>query len=147
MQSCWYSFSFSFQAGLLNTESNLQACYHSYSNIHYDPSQCGSKIICHGDSCFQGGIFFHMLPRLHFNLGVYQRWICWHPPVPLIVSFITPWTIHYLLGPWVECFQPYLDVSGKLYLSSSCIISSSSIHISGSTCLRSVQTLILVDSV
>ena len=97
-------------------------------------------IICHGDTCFQSCIFFLTLPKLHFNLGVYQRWICWHPHIPLNVSSNTPWKIHYLWGIGVECIQPSLDVSGKLCLSSSCISSSSYVQVSGRTCHRSFQT-------
>ena len=39
----------------------------------------------------------------------------------------------------VKCFQPYLDISGELNVSSFCISSHSSVHISGRTCNRSTQ--------
>ena len=41
-----------------------------------------------------------MLLDVHFNFGVYQRWICWHHHVPHNISSITPRTIHDLWGPW-----------------------------------------------
>ena len=43
-------------------------------------------------------------------------------------------------GLGVEWLQPSLDVSDKLHISSSCISSSSSVHVSGGTCQRSAQT-------
>ena len=43
-------------------------------------------------------------------------------------------------GLRVECLQLSLDVSAKLYISSSHISSSSSIQVSGRTCQRSTQT-------
>ena len=68
------------------------------------------------------------------------RWICWHPLVPCSVSSITIWKIHYLWGLGLECIQPSFDISGKLCLSSSCIISSGSVQCSGRTCHGSIQT-------
>ena len=38
-----------------------------------------------------------------------------------------------------ECLQPFLDVSGKLCVSFSCISSSGSVQVSGRTCHRSTQ--------
>ena len=35
-----------------------------------------------------------------FTFGVYQRWICWHLPVPPNARIITSWKLHYLWGPW-----------------------------------------------
>ena len=75
-----------------------------------------------------------------FTFGVYQRWICWHPPIPLNVSIVTPWKLYYLWRPCFEGIQLSLDTSGKLYLSSSCISFFSSIQVSGRTCHRSIQT-------
>ena len=43
-------------------------------------------------------------------------------------------------GLGVEFLQPYLDISGKLCVSSTCISSSSSVQVSGRTCQRSTQT-------
>ena len=43
-------------------------------------------------------------------------------------------------GLGVECLQPSLAVSGELCISSSCISSSGSVHVSGRTCQRSTQT-------
>ena len=85
---------------------------------------------------------FLTMPKEHFNFGVYCMWICWHPHVPFNISIITPWEIHYLWGPWeVECIKPSLDISGNLCLSFSHIGSCRSVHVSGITCLRSIQTM------
>ena len=43
-------------------------------------------------------------------------------------------------GPGIKHLQPSLDISGKLCVSSSCLSSSSSVHVSGRTCQRSTQT-------
>ena len=40
---------------------------------------------------------------------------------------------------WVECFAPSLGVPGELYISSCCVNSSSSVHVSGRTCHPSIQ--------
>ena len=53
-------------------------------------------------------------------------------------------TISGVLG--VECLQPSLDVSGKLCVSSSCISSSGSVHVSGRTFKGQFRHLILVAS-
>ena len=84
-------------------------------------------IICQRVSCFWNDIFFLKLPKCLFTFEVYQRWICWHPPIPLNVSIIIPWKFHYLWGLGIECLQSSLEVSDKLWLSSSCISSSSSV--------------------
>ena len=47
-------------------------------------------IICPGVSCFWNGIFSLRWPKKFFTLWVYQRWICWYPPIPLSTSIITP---------------------------------------------------------
>ena len=44
----------------------------------------------------------------------------------------------------VKCFQPSLDISGKLCVASSCISSSSSLQVSCRTCQRSTRLMILV---
>ena len=44
------------------------------------------------------GIFFLTLLRQLFAFGVYHRWICLHPPMPLNVSIITPWKLPLPLG-------------------------------------------------
>ena len=41
-------------------------------------------------SCFQSGIFSLRWLKQLFAFGIYQRWICWHPPVPLLASIIMP---------------------------------------------------------
>ena len=46
---------------------------------------------------------WHLLPHVAqaaLPFGVYQSWICNHPPIPLNASIITPWNLHYLWGPW-----------------------------------------------
>ena len=40
----WYSISFSLQTGVLDTETDQQAQYYSYSSIHYYQSQCGEQL-------------------------------------------------------------------------------------------------------
>ena len=38
---------------------------------------------------------WHLLPQMaQAAFGVYQRWICWNPPIPLNASIITPWKHH-----------------------------------------------------
>ena len=101
------------------------------------PISVWKLIICYVDGCFQCDIFFLTLPKQHFSFGVYQRWICWLPNVPLNVSIIIPQKIW---GLGVECIQPSLDISGKLSLSSSYISLSSSVHVSGRKCHCLIQT-------
>ena len=81
--------------------------------------------------CFQSGIFSLRWLRQLFTFRVYQRWICWHPPIPLNASIITPWNLHYLWVLRVDCLQPFFNVSGKLSTFSSHISFSRSVHISG----------------
>ena len=57
-------------------------------------------IICLRISCFWSGIFSLRWLNWLFSFGAYQRWICWHPPIPLNASIITPWKLHCLWGPW-----------------------------------------------
>ena len=97
-------------------------------------------ILCPGVSCFWSGIFSLRWLKWLCAFRAYQRWICWHPPVPLNTIIIAPWKLHYIPGLWVECLQPSLDVSGKLCVSCSCISSSSSVQVSGRTCQRSTHT-------
>ena len=91
-------------------------------------------------SCFQSGIFSLRWLKWLFIFGVYQGWICSHPPIPLNASIITPWKLHYLWGIGVEHLQLPLDVSGMQCVSSSCISSPSSVQVSSRTCQRSTQT-------
>ena len=97
-------------------------------------------IIYPGLSCLQGAIFFLRWLKRLFAFGASQMWICWHLAVPLHASIITSWKLHYSGGLVVECLQPSLDISGRICVSSSCISSSSSVHVSGRTCQRSTQT-------
>ena len=94
--------------------------------------------------CFQSGIFSLRWLKQLFTFGVYQRWTCWHPPIPLNASIFTPCnsTICWSLG--VECLQPSLDISGKLCVSSSHISSSSTVQVSGRTCQRSTPRLLIM---
>ena len=49
-------------------------------------------------SCSQLLLEWHLLPHAPkwlFTFGVYQRWICWNPFVPLNVGIITHWKCHY----------------------------------------------------
>ena len=75
-----------------------------------------------------------------FNFLVNWRWICWLPQLQINVSISAPWKIHCLWKARNECFQPPLDISYELCVSSSCITSPSSDHISGKTCQMSTQT-------
>ena len=46
---------------------------------------------------------WHLLPhkaQVPFNFGIYQKRICWYSHVPINVSIITPWRIHYLWEVW-----------------------------------------------
>ena len=101
-------------------------------------------IICPRVSCFWSGIFSLRWLKQLFSFGVYQRWICWHTPVPLNASIITPWNLHCHWGLRVECLQPSLDASGKFCVSSSCISSSSSVQVAGRTCQGQLRLLSLV---
>ena len=58
---------------------------------------------------------------LYFIFGFNWRWICWHPHLPIYVSYIKPGmsTTSGSLG--VECFQMPLVISVELWVSSSCI--------------------------
>ena len=91
-----------------------------------------------------------MLPEWHLLPQVAQTsfhlWIL--PEVDLLASsFTTQMPVLLYLGIsttsgglGVDCLQPPLDISGKLCVSSSCIDSSSSVHVSGRTYQRSMQT-------
>ena len=55
-----------------------------------------------------------VVPRLHlllhiawtaFQLLGQQESICWHPHVPINVTFITFWNTHYLKEPWLNAFN------------------------------------------
>ena len=74
------------------------------------PISMWRPITCHAIGWFKSGIFFLILPKQLFTFGVYQRWICWHHPIPLNVSIITPWEHNNSVGLGVECLQPSLTV-------------------------------------
>ena len=48
----------------------------------------------------QSGIFSLRWLKQLFTFEAFQRWTCWHLPVPLNASIITPWNLHCLWGPW-----------------------------------------------
>ena len=99
-------------------------------------------IICHGDGCFQSGIFLTLLKQ-HLNFRVYERWICWfvvyHAALALL--HLGKSTTPRCLG--VDCVQPSLDVSGRLCLVF-CVSTSGSVQVYVATCHWSIQTLIPV---
>ena len=66
----------------------------------FPPFSMWRPIICPGVRCSQGGIFSLRWLKQLFTFGVYKRWTCWHPPVPLNPSIITTWNLHYLWGSW-----------------------------------------------
>ena len=83
---------------------------------------------------------WYLLPQVlkRFSpFGVYQRWICWHPPIPLSASIIYHVIFATSGGIGVECLQPSLDVSDMLCISSSFISSSIFVHICDRTYQRS----------
>ena len=134
MYSRWYSISFSFQAGcwILSLSDkysiNLVTAYiptHLYVEANY---------LSWGQLLQEWHLPLRW-PKQLLPFGVYQRWICWHPPMPLNVSIITPWKHHYIWGCWGECLQPSSDVSGKLCVAS-CIGSSYIFLVSGRACQR-----------
>ena len=97
------------------------------------------QLICPRIKCFQSGIFSLRWLNQLFTFEAF-------PEVDLLsFSHTTQWQRCYTfetplpLGAWVECFQPSLDVSGKLCVSS-CTSSYSSVQVSGRTCQRSTQT-------
>ena len=97
-------------------------------------------IICPGFSSFQSGIFSLRWLKQLFTFRAYQSQICWHPPYHSIPALLHLGNSLPLGAFGVECLQPSLDISGKLCVSSSCISSSSSVHVSGRKCQRSTQT-------
>ena len=137
------------QGGTVSPFLSRLACWIlSLSNKHgitlipaYIPTHFNVEpIICPGIGCFQSGIFSLRWLKQLFTFGAFQRWTYWDLLIPLNASIITPWNCHYLWGHlWVECLQPSLDISGKLYIFSSCISSSSSVQVPGRTCQRSTE--------
>ena len=100
-------------------------------------------IFCPGVRCFQSGIFslrwlkqvFVRILPLGSARGGSANILPYHSMPALICLGIS--TTSGDLG--IECLQPSLDVSGKLYVSS-CISSFSPVQVSGRTCQRSTQT-------
>ena len=75
-----------------------------------------------------------------FALRSFQRQTCWHLLILLNVSSLHHGNSTTSGSLGIECLQPSLDFSGKLFFSFSCSSSSSSIRISGRTCQWSTQT-------
>ena len=83
---------------------------------------------------------WHLLPQLapvafHF----------WGGPADIFLFHSMPALLHLGIsttfeGLGVECLQPSLDISGKLWVAPSCISSSNSVQVSGGTCQRATQT-------
>ena len=135
----FWTFTFSFQAGLLDTESDRHVWYYSYSSIHPYPPQCGGRLSVLG-SVASRVASSPQVDHAAFTFGAFWRWTCRHLLILLNASIIIPWKLHYLWGLGVECLQPSLDFSGKLCVSSSCSSSSGSVQVSGRTCQWSTQT-------
>ena len=97
--SRWYSVSFSFQAGLLDTESDWQAWYYSHPIIHSYPSQCGCQSSVPGSEAFRvafspsGGssTFSPLGSTWGGSVG---------SPLPLNTYIIMPWKLHSFWEPW-----------------------------------------------
>ena len=64
------------------------------------PTSVWRLIICPRIRCFQSSIFSLRWIRQLFTFGAFQRWTWWHLLIPLYVSIITPWNLHYLCGSW-----------------------------------------------
>ena len=77
-------------------------------------------------SWFPSGFCFLTWFSLHFIFGIYNRWICWHPHIPVIASA-------------TECYQPAMGISGELCVSSSSFISPGYIQLPGRMCNRSIH--------
>ena len=96
-------------------------------------------IICQRIACFQSGIFSSggsgSFSPLDPSRGGLAGIFSFHSMPALLHLGIS--TTSGGLG--VECLQPSSGVSGKLHVSSSCIISSSSVQVSGRTCQRSTE--------
>ena len=134
----WYSISLSFQADLLDIESDWQAVL-LLSQCKFLPISMCRLIICHKVICLWSGIFSLRWLKSFLPLGSVRGGsagiLSYHSMLALLHLGNT--TTSGDLG--VECLQQSLDVSGKLCVSSSCINSSSSVHVSGRTCHRSTQ--------
>ena len=89
-------------------------------------------------SWFQSGNCFLTYLMLHFIFGIYQRLICWPPHIPMSALLCLGKSPTSCLG--VECFQPSLDISVELCLSSPSLSSPGSVQIPGRTSHRSSQT-------
>ena len=102
------------------------------------PSQCGGQLSVLR-SVLPEWHLLHQMAQSAFAFRVYQRWTCWHPPIPLSASIITPWKLHYFWRPWgwmpstiLGCLRSFM-----------CFLllhrSSSSVQVPGRTCRRSTQ--------
>ena len=86
---------------------------------------------------------WHLLPQVAqavFTFGAFQRWTWWHLLIPLNTTLFHIGISTISGGLRVECLQPSVASLGRLYVSSSTISSSGSVHVSGRTCQSSTQT-------
>ena len=135
-KSMWYSFLFLSRSAccILNLAkkhgiSLIPACI---------PISVWKLTISPGASWFLSGTCLPTLLNLHLTFEVNQRWICWHPHVPINISVITPTLPLEAFG--LNAFNHPLSLSGKLCVSFSSFSSPGSIHVPGRMCHRSVQT-------
>ena len=132
-------YSFSFMTILPHTESRQQACYYSMSSMHSFKSHCGSWLP------MRGKVSSRMVSSLHTKV-VFQLW--GEPEVVFLPSSCSnqcqcQYNLRECLTSGnleVEHFQPVLDISGELHISSSCITFPSSVYVAGRTCHRSIRT-------
>ena len=136
----WYSVSFSFQAGLPDTESDQQTWYYPSSSIHSYPPQCGGRFSVSGSpapgvapSTSSGsGSFLPLGPSRGGPAGIFSFY-----SMPALFHFGNSTAFG---GLGVECLQPSLEISGKLCVPSSTSGPSCSVQVSSRTCQRSTQT-------
>ena len=104
------------------------------------PNSMWKQIICSRIGCFQSGTFSLRWFRQLFAFGPSRG-----GPTGISLFYSMPALFHLgnsinSGGLGVECFQPSLDFSGKLCVSSSSSGPSSSVQVSGRTCQQSTQT-------
>ena len=92
------------------------------------------------EQMLQSGTFFIRWLRQLFTFGAFQRWTSWHLLILLNANIISLWNLHCLWDLGIECLQPSLEISGKLFVSSSGSGPSCSVQVSSRTCQRSTQT-------
>ena len=118
-------------------DSDWHVQYFSCSSIHSYPSQCGSWLSVLGKATSRvASSSSHCLSCIS-TLGSTRAG---YVGISCSVSSIFLGKSSNSGGLGVECIQSSLDVSGKLWLSSSCISPAGSVQISGRTCHSSIQT-------